>query len=315
MADIKFYDFELNLLHIDNAYSSVDWLLKFNDIGTFEAYFPINSPVTKLCMENEYIIAVQGDNQAVITGKKVSSDLTLYGRTPNWFLSKRVTPNFALMYYSPEFIAKQHVAAAMEDVSNFKIVRTSGFTTKIRFWRNVYNPTIKVVSECLARVSAGHKMWFDIGEKKLKYCAVKPSDTGLIISRTNLNAQNLSYTDDFQDSANGGYYEVTDESTGETSWTEIASDKTGLYRWVQILGGDNEYDAKASLKSKSRKKDVKFDVRDLTYGKDYSLGDIVTVNSEFGGCIRSDRKQITEVNIWYENGNSGEKPVFSDTDL
>lgn len=315
MADIKFYDFELNLLHIDNAYSSVDWLLKFNDIGTFEAHFPINSPVTRLCMENEYIIAVQGDNQAVITGKKASSDFALYGRTPNWFLSKRVTPNFSQMYYSPEFTAKQLVAAAMADVSNFKIVRTSGFTTKIRFWRNVYNPTIKVVSECLARVSAGHKMWFDISEKKLKYCAVKPAQRNIIISRTNMNALNITYTDDFQDSANGGYYQVTDETTGEMTWTEIASDKTGLYRWVQVLGGDNEYDAEASLKTKKRKRNVTFDVRGLKYGTDYALGDVVTVKSEFGGYRRTDKKQITEVNIWYENGNSGEKPVFSDTDL
>lgn len=315
MADIKFYDFELNLLHIDNAYSSVDWLLKFNDIGTFEAHFPINSPVTKLCMENEYIIAVQGDNQAVITGKKASSDFALYGRTPNWFLSKRVTPNFSQMYYSPEFTAKQLVAAAMADVSNFKIVRASGFTTKIRFWRNVYNPTIKVVSECLARVSAGHKMWFDISEKKLKYCAVKPAQRNIIISRTNMNALNITYTDDFQDSANGGYYQVTDETTGEMTWTEIASDKTGLYRWVQVLGGDNEYDAEASLKTKKRKRNVTFDVRGLKYGTDYALGDVVTVKSEFGGYRRTDKKQITEVNIWYENGNSGEKPVFSDTDL
>lgn len=315
MEDIKFYDFELNLLHIDNAYSSVDWLLKFNGIGTFEAHFPINSPVTRLCMENEYLVAVQGDKQAVITGRKAASDLTLYGRTPNWFLSKRVTPNFTLMYYSPEFIAKKLVEAAMADVSNFELIRTSGFTDRIRLWRNVYNPTIKVISDCMGRVSAGHKMWFDIGEKKLKYCGIKPADTGLIISRTNLNAQNLSYTDDFQDSANGGYYAVTDETTGELTWTEIASGKTGIYRWMEVLGGDNEYDAKASLKSKRRKKDVKFDVRGLKYGKDYELGDIVTVKSEFGGYIRSERKQITEVNIWYENANAGEKPVFSDTDL
>ena len=266
-------------------------------------------------MENEYIIAVQGDNQAVITGKKASSDFALYGRTPNWFLSKRVTPNFSQMYYSPEFTAKQLVAAAMADVSNFKIVRTSGFTTKIRFWRNVYNPTIKVVSECLARVSAGHKMWFDISEKKLKYCAVKPAQRNIIISRTNMNALNITYTDDFQDSANGGYYQVTDETTGEMTWTEIASDKTGLYRWVQVLGGDNEYDAEASLKTKKRKRNVTFDVRGLKYGTDYALGDVVTVKSEFGGYRRTDKKQITEVNIWYENGNSGEKPVFSDTDL
>lgn len=315
MADIWFYDFELNLLHIDSAYSSVDWLIKFNGIGTFEAHFPINSPVTKLCMEHSYLIAVQGENQAVITGKKAASDLTLYGRTPNWFLSKRVTPKFSKMDNSPEYIAKTYVAKAMADVSNFKLMRTTGFTKNIKFWRNVYNPTIKVVSECLERVNAGHKMWFDFNEKKIVYRAIKPKETGLIISRTNLNAQNISYTEDFQNCANGGFYATTDETTGETTWTEIASDKTGLYRWIDVLGGDNEPDAQASLKTRKWEKNIKFDVRGLKYGVDYILGDIVTVKSEFGGYRRSDKKQITEVNIWYENGNSGEKPVFSDIEL
>ena len=64
--------------------------------------------------------------------------------------------------------------------------------------------------------------------------------------------------------------------------------------------------------SRKWKKDVKFDIKDFKFNKDYHLGDKVKVKTEIGDFKRYDEKYISAVNIWYENANSGEKPVFKD---
>ena len=96
------------------------------------------------------------NNQAIITGKSAFADFTLFGRTPNFILSKRVTPNFTKKEGTIEEICADIVSDAFFDVENFVVKRTSGFTNSINFWRNVYNPTFKVISECLDREKAGH---------------------------------------------------------------------------------------------------------------------------------------------------------------
>ena len=196
------------------------------------------------------------------------------------------------------------------DVDNFVVERTSGFTNSINFWRNVYNPTSKVVSECLDREKAGHTVYFDFENKNWVYKALKGKNTDVVFSRGKFNASNISYVEDFKEYVNGGFYEFIDGETDESSWEEIASDKKGIYKWMGVLGGNSLSDAKDSLLTRKWKKDIKFDVKDMKFNKDYHLGD--KVKTEIGDFKRYDEKYISAVNIWYENANSGEKPVFKD---
>jgi len=312
MQDIRVYDFNLNLIHIENMISSVDWVIKFNDIGTFEAHFPLNAKIVPIVMKNDYLIISQGDNQAIVTGKSAISDFTVFGRTPNFILSKRVTPNFTKKTGTIEKISAGIVSDAFLDVENFVVKRVSGFTNEINFWRNVYNPTFKVISECLDREKAGHKVYFDFENKKWVYTAVKGRNTGIVFSKGKFNASNTSYYEDFQEYVNGGFYEVIDEETGESIWEEIASEKEGIYKWMGVLGGNTLSDARDSLKSRKWNKNIRFDIKDMKFNKDYFLGDRVKVKTEIGDFKRYDEKYISAVNIWYENANSGEKPVFAD---
>ncbi len=311
MEDIRVYDFDLNLIHIENVFSSVDWVLKFNDIGTFEAHFPLNARIVDLAMKNNYLIVAQGDKQAVITGKSAVGDFALYGKTPNWILSKRVTPNFTGMTGTIEEICANLVTTAFSDVSNFVVSRNSGFTNSINFWRNVYNPTIKVISECLDREKAGHTVYFDFKNRNWVYRAIKGKETETIFSEGKLNVYNIEYTEDFQDHINGGFYEVIDELTGENTWEEIPSEQTGIYKWMGVLGGNTLSDAKDSLNTRKWDKNIKFDTKGIEFNKDYFLGDRVSVKTKIGNFERTERKYVSAVNIWYDNANSGEKPVFS----
>ena len=90
MKDIRFYDFDFNLVYIISDWISLNWELKYNGVGTFELQLPPLSGIIQFLEEQEHLVAVQGDRQAIITGRRLEDDITIYGRTPNWLLTKRL---------------------------------------------------------------------------------------------------------------------------------------------------------------------------------------------------------------------------------
>lgn len=311
MEDIRIYNFDFELLAIENKYTYVSWTLKYNGIGTFEARFSLSSKLVDVCLENDYLIAVQGDKQAIITGKQANDGFILYGRTPTWILSKRVTPKFTQKNGTPEAICASLVTEAFSDVENFEIKRYSGNFDEITFWRNVYNPTEKVVSECLDRIGAGHRVYIDIKNKKWIYEMLMGSDNPLVISSPNKNAYNNSYTEDCQEHCSGGWYEsYSEDENGESVWKYIESDKTGIYKWIGVLGGDNLSEAQSSLESRRWKKEISLETKSVKYGVDYNLGDTVKVQVCFGNFKKTLSEKIKGVEIICENGNLTEQPVF-----
>ena len=311
MNDIRFYNFDFELLDIENKFTYINWTLKYNDIGTFEAHFPINSKILKMCLENDYLIAVQGDNQAIITGKQAGEKLILYGRTPTWLLNKRVTPKFTKITGTPEEICAKLVTEAFSDVENFEVERFENDFDEISFWRNVYNPTEKVVSECLDRIEAGHKVVADIKNKKWIYKMQLGTEKPVVISEENKNAYNDSYTEDFQDHVSGGWYEsYSDADDGTSEWVYIESDKTGIYKWIGVLGGSSQSEAEESLKTRKWKKEIKFETNNVKYGVDYNLGDTVKVQICYGNFKKTLSKRIKGVETIFENGVYTENPIF-----
>ena len=65
MNDIRIYDFEFNLLHIEPEVMSAYWILLYNDIGTFEGTFPLSSDICDVIMKNKYLFLIQGNFQAL----------------------------------------------------------------------------------------------------------------------------------------------------------------------------------------------------------------------------------------------------------
>ncbi|MBE7053745.1 MAG: hypothetical protein E7391_05650 [Ruminococcaceae bacterium] len=311
MDDIRFYDFDFNLLNIENKASYINWTIKYNGIGTFEAHFPIKSKILKTALETDYLIAVQGENQAIITGKQANEKLVLYGRTPNWLLTKRVTPKFSKITGTPEEISRNIVEDAFSDVENFKTEKYENSFEKINFWRNVYNPTEKVVKECLDRIGAGHMVIADVKNKNWIYKMQMGKVRDLIISSTNKNAYNETYTEDFQDHVNGGWYEsYAEDDSGSSQWMYIESDKEGIYKWIGVLGGQSESEAKDSLNSREWEKEISLETKDVKYKKDYFLGDTVKLKVCFGNFKTTISKKVKGVKMEYENGIYTENPIF-----
>jgi len=320
MYDIRLYDYEFNLIHIEHNIISVNMTLKYNGIGNFEAHFPISSNITEKAINEPYLIAVMGDDlQAVITGKQASADeLVLYGKSVNWILSRRVTQKFTT-YNNPgmtknyELLAREIVKNAFSDIDNFVLSDVCGIEYEHDFWRNTANQTSDVVIDLLDNIGCGHSVYYDRINKKWIFTIYEGKENNIVISESNMNAYNSRYIEDLQNYYSSGFYEKISSESDESEWIEIVKDgdKEGIYRWEGVLYGTSLSEGKKSLNNKKWEKVIKMQTRNLKYGEDYKLGDIIRIQIELGNFKKTVSKRVSGVEIWYENNNFGEEPVFS----
>lgn len=124
-----------------------------------------------------------------------------------------------------------------------------------------------------------------------------------------------------------GQYLVCDSSDGmwriadgeeiqnmDCIWVRLKKDteQTGIYRWESVLSAQTESEAESELTGKKKEQSITLMSRNLEYGSDYSLGDIAYVQKVAGQARFTQKKQITAVTIWYEQGNFGQQPEFSE---
>lgn len=317
MNDIQIYDYEFNLLFQTNKFTSLNWSLKYNDIGTFEGHFSLDTELLPIIMNHTYLIAKQGDLTAIITGNQASGDLAVFGRTCNWILTKRITPKVLQCTETVETLTRMFVENAFVDVNNFVLGEKINLTNKIDFLRDNRTVTFDIVKECLDADEAGHEIIFDIVDKKWVYQVKKGQELPLIMSEANKNAYNTELSGDCLDYFSVGWYEKQPETgitDSESEWLKVSSDitKTGIYCWETILSGKNDSEAKTDLAKKKIRSETVVNSRNIFCGKDYHLGDIVRFQIQKGQYQTTVKQRITGVNIWYEQGNYGERPVFEE---
>lgn len=321
MEDIRLYDFEFNLLHIENKVVSANPSIFYNDIGTFEYHFPLNSDVTPIIMEHEYLVLVQGSRQAIITGKNLYQDCTVFGRTCNWILTRRTTPAFKASELEigrdSESIARWVVSQAFSDVDNFVLGEECGMPESEDFGRETTCCTYDVVRDVLAREDAGHRVIFDTGKKQWRFEVYRGENLPLIVSEMNRNAYESEYDINMLDYYTSGYYEYQPEQEeGQEAppkqWGYVAGDKTGIYKWDAVLSGEDESEAKSDLLTKRVESRLTTKVRDIRCGVDYNIGDVVRIQLQTGGIKREEKKRIIGVNYHDEQNNSTEMPVFEE---
>lgn len=371
MHDLRFYDFNFNLLHIEHDFSAMCWYIKYNSPGTFEAEFAVSGPLCALCAENKYMVVCHGPYQAIITHKQVKNNkLILYGRTVNFLLDKRCVPPFSSDTLG---ISNGSCGIAQYVVSNY----CSDFVTLGKsvtcedgdtFSKSGMNTALEVINDCLDRDNLGHRLVFDTDKKQWIFDVLKGSEKEIIFSDDTFTAYNSEYTQNILDFATSGYFKqtysyqgqwdpvnnsptLTDKNTdnytktykvssdgtcfgmnfvkgeyivcktkdgtweksekGDCFWEYVPCDEQGVYRWDSILSAESESEAKNILSYKKNTDRITSKLRNLEFGKDFNVGDIVTVSQKFGGKHISFRQRVNAVTIWYEKGsNMGVKPEF-----
>ena len=337
MRDIRIYDFEFNLLCIMTDIISSEWHLLYNGVGTYEGHFRLSDKITDIIMANRYIVIVQGDLQAICTGRIIDNELTVCGRTVNWILSKRVRPPFKtseifgnytdpetiLLYClkkgftEPPLIDANGVESSSIDnhrvVSNFVIPKPLGADKlDTHFWRVSANDIETLCVDLCNKMDRGHRVIFDVINKCWKFEFICPQKNERLISKESKTAYNFELKDDLQNEANGGWYAKYDsEADGESSWHYIKSeDKSGIYNWDCVLSCSSESEANDELLKKSGQFNIQSQIRNLKFGTDYKLGDIVPVYYKYGHISDTQYYIINGVDIKMTIGDSYEEPIL-----
>ena len=161
---LRLYDFEFNLLEVENNVIKAKWAVYYNGIGSFEVHLPLTSKLAKVVVDNRYLVAVWDRFSAIIVGFEMTDELVLFGRTCNWLLSKRISPGVVQTTAFPGKYAAEIALSAFSDTENFVL----GSVPESQEESIEYSDgqTSKIVADCLALGGLGHEVCFDIKNKR-----------------------------------------------------------------------------------------------------------------------------------------------------
>ncbi|MCR4718357.1 MAG: siphovirus ReqiPepy6 Gp37-like family protein [Firmicutes bacterium] len=300
---LRVYNFEFELIYIEQKVKSTSWTIYYNGIGTFETHLPLNSGLLEVTSQNKYLVICEDDKAAILTGREIGDELVLYGRTANWILGKRIAPKTESITEQAGTICNNLVGNAFSDVQNFAVTEPCQ-TESVTVERSTFKPVLNSVSECLALCGAGHSVNFDTTQKKWIFKVYKGTELPLLISEANKNAYDTSASYDILDLADCGYY-------GENGY--LQGQNSGIYRWETVLSGESADEAAISLKEKKENAQLSLKMRGLELGKDYNIGDIVRIQIIKEDWRITEKKLISGVRILKKGGFSEEIPIFYET--
>lgn len=218
MEDVRIYDFEFNLLHIEHDILSCNWSFFENDIGNFEMHFHPESALTKIVFENRFLVAVQGEKQAIITGRQLGQEAVLYGRSCNWILTRFCVGELidtnalfeagVIQSKDAKTICSYLVDHWMEGVQNFEFLcETEDGFGDVCLQEKHLATVFDLVRNCMKQAHGGHKVYFNVVDKIWELYLTKGRELSLVISEDNHNIYEWEYTSDLQDLFFCGYYE------------------------------------------------------------------------------------------------------------
>lgn len=319
--DLQFFDYNLNFLK-QIPKSNTRWQLRYNDIGTFEGTMSLNNPFVTEAVERlnnkEFFIVRQGDYTAIIIGYDIQNSAVFYGRTCNWILTRRTSRKFAEASFTPQAKARSLVSTAFSDCSNFILGDNIDSSDTVTFGKSTDGTTFDFVKEFLSLKNYGHSVTLDLVNKQWCFNVLKGIQRDFTRSEANKTAYDSRLTFDILDLADCGYYEkevkATDASGNETSSNVTTylnrGNRSGILRWETLLSGSTESEAAANLKLKKAKDGTTFSTRNIKYGVDYELGDILKLQLIKGLYRAPMSRRVTGVEISYSENGYSERPIF-----
>ena len=207
MRDIVFYDFDFNRLADFNRFISFNIEKKYCGYGTAEIHYSLaDSEILTLLEENPYVFFVAGESAVIVTGWRVGEDIAVFGRTPEWLLTRRGVKELTFASATPEHIARNAVSVAASDF--VVLSEECGLGTAQKYSTDKVRVLYDVVCEVLNGQSLGFKVAPDIDLKQFVFSVYQGQESLCIISQSNRTAYDMTYTVEKQDMAtNSGWYE------------------------------------------------------------------------------------------------------------
>ena len=322
---MELYNLDLDLLAyqedvissvFENRYNAVtSFAVELEEVNNLSAY------VVAAVASKEHLVLVDGERQGVVTGYDMSEGkMRIFGRSLNFLLTFRVLPPFditvadevsdlcnSLIKSSRTYNAV--VFPAFSDVVKLTFQSVYAFTNTVTMKKTDLTNVSDTIIEVLNKDLAGHKVVADVEAKTYKVIVDKRVKTILILSEVINNITDVQFNSDGAGFANCGYYKRA-RTTGETTDTFVAVTTTalGLKRKESTLAGEILADATADLAKKTWTTTLKTKTIDLLENIDYTIGDIVVVQTEYGDF----EKRIVGVKYVNEYTNTYQEPILED---
>lgn len=232
MEDVRIYDFDFSLLHIEHDIHSVNWHLLGNDIGSFEMHFSLQSRLSALLEEHRYLVAVQGDKQAVITGRELSDEGVLYGRTTNWLLDRfclgadvdtdALFEEGRLPAKDAATVCRYLLEQGMGHVSDLSFGDCEEELSQVSFSGRAEDSVFSAVRSVLEQAFAGHRLVFSPQKHLWVFEIFRGKTLSRALSEDNKNAYDTGFTANLQDCFTGGYYRQ--EMSHQGDWDPVENE-------------------------------------------------------------------------------------------
>lgn len=337
--EIHVYDRNLKRLgHIEN-HTSLQWHRKYYECGTFELHCPVTTENLRLLQPGNII--TKGDNKkeaAVVRGDQTEEESTLVNEiTRNGYflpvyLGDRLTgPQFN--FNGTVEAAMHFMIGRMEEIPLLQIGATTGDATNVQF-QATYKNVLEYFTKLAKFAEIGFRIVPDFKKKTMTFETYKGVD------RTQAQGKNprVIFSESY-DNLNQAKHNYSDATYKTKVIVGGAGD--GLARTYVTVGGGTGFDLReVFLDAKDINKDELTDTEYLEalrtrgqeylnenkvfenfeaeaeadvnfiYGKDYDLGDVVTVKKKKWNTAQNLR--ITELCEVYEYGGMYVVPTFGD---
>lgn len=375
-GDIRIYDKEFNILAVYPQYISVNWQLNFCKFGSVEIHLEKCAETVELFTTNKYLYIVQNEMQAVVTGIQINDDCTLFGRTPEWLLTKFLLTEFSAEQALADNAVKAATGSALaclavqnglESFCELTVQNLGNDETDMSFYKidrakDIYS----IVLECLTEKRLGFSFRFDTETGAFSFCVLSARENiETIISDELKTSYDSTYTVDLQNEAGGGvyYHSFTDmgtwnpvtntphltkspenygkrykadadgtqfgltvkkgeylictQKTGEFSVTDeanwflvtIPAEENGIFSWSAVLSADHEDAANQELLQLKTETSVSCKSKNIVYGEDFFLGDLIEARFAAKGFVHCETKIINSVHIWDDAEDFGCLPT------
>lgn len=320
MDDIRFYDFDFNLLHIlppfsvDNGYISINVQQDFNDCGALECIFVDDELKEVIETYKDNIIVTWKEFQGFITSYRWDGQYRITGMHLNGLLHRAVIPNtITELTGDVETIARSAVSS---NIPWLTLGETCSFENEVKYNTDKYLPADEYIQKLLILDNAGYQIKADVKNKVFIFEMLKSKENILMLSESNLNAYDFEITYINKECAYGGWYEQEqpDDSDGNKvdpvwTYTTLNGSKDGIYKIDTVLSAKTENEALNELKQKKSKFEILLKTKNITFNKDYKIGDILRVQKN--GITT--KKLVSGVSLWKET-SYGEQPILTEVE-
>ncbi len=315
MEDIFFYDLELNRLHTlppsgsKSGYIMVNTRQEFRGDGSAQINFWSDDLCNIIRAHPEGVIFRIGKFEGAIADYNFRKDeKTLYGTHLNSLLRKVVVPTQTITDKDPETELYRIIA---EKIPWLNTAAAKGGFDKLTYTSDTYMRGNDFFADVAANAKIGYRVYADFVQKKYFFELLASRDNSLMMSESNLNIYEIEEDYSGTSSAFGGWYQK-EQNDGDPVWTYIKSgEKQGIYVTDTVLSATTEDEAKKELAGYTAEKTISTKTRNITYGKDYKLGDKLRLQQN-GSCTT---KLVNAIEMWWESAHYSEEPELTDTEL